>query len=197
MSQDNPFYDPEELDPDDVAAEVDNSMEGLSGDRTLTRMMALFRQEVPDRLISLKEVSGTHLPYLTWYVVTAILDHMAPGWEWTLEEPTLHLTGLPSVGIVVVRGTLTLTHSQGKTPRDGMGNEPLVTKEELKGLRRYGDPYSNGESMAIRRAAVKFGLGRKLYDKEYAKTLVARLLRERGLTAGGTSGGGRTTRQYR
>lgn len=190
MTGDNTYVDPDELDPAEVVADVEGSLEGHSGARTLASMTRLLTQEVPERLISLKEErEGEWLPYLSWYVVTAILDHMAPGWEWRLEEPTLHLTGLDTVGIVVVRGTLTLVHTQGRTARDGIGNETLVTRGELGGKRRYGDPYSNAESMALRRAAVKFGLGRRLYDKDYARALVARLLPLRGLTRTNTRAG--------
>jgi hypothetical protein len=39
----------------------------------------------------------------------------------------------------------------------------LILREELKG---YGDPSSNAEGMALKRAAAKFGLGLYLYHKE-------------------------------
>jgi hypothetical protein len=47
---------------------------------------------------------------------------------------------------------------EGIISREATGTED----EELKG---YGDPSSNAEAMALKRAAAKFGLGLYLYQK--------------------------------
>ena len=49
----------------------------------------------------------------------------------------------------------------GRVLRDEYGNA-VTRRVELA----YGDPSSNAESMAFRRAAAKFGLGLHLYEKD-------------------------------
>lgn len=60
-------------------------------------------------------------------------------------------------------------HSQ----REATGTEELkelttdkTTGETITRELAYGDPSSNAESMAFRRAAARFGLGLYLYDKD-------------------------------
>lgn len=76
----------------------------------------------------------------------------APGWNSEVRIVT-------SVGdrcVVTVR--ITIPASDGNVWREATGQED----EELKG---YGDPSSNAEAMALKRAAAKFGLGLYLYEK--------------------------------
>ena len=58
--------------------------------------------------------------------------------------------------MVVVR--ITVPCLEGSIFREATGTED----EELKG---YGDPSSNAEAMALKRAAAKFGLGLYLYSR--------------------------------
>ena len=58
--------------------------------------------------------------------------------------------------VVTVR--ISIPCLEGTVMREATGIEPL----DVKG---YGDPSSNAESMALRRAAAKFGLGLYLYEK--------------------------------
>lgn len=55
-------------------------------------------------------------------------------------------------------GRLTIPTSEGKISREASGTELLNCSS-------YGDPSSNAESMAFRRACAKFGLGLYLYNK--------------------------------
>jgi hypothetical protein len=52
---------------------------------------------------------------------------------------------------------ITIHAAEGDFKRDGTGLERLDVGS-------YGDPQSNAESMAFRRAAARFGLGLHLYD---------------------------------
>jgi hypothetical protein len=53
---------------------------------------------------------------------------------------------------------ITIPCLEGAVWREATGTED----EELRG---YGDPSSNAEAMALKRAAAKFGLGLYLYQK--------------------------------
>lgn len=65
-------------------------------------------------------------------------------------------------------GRLTIPTAEGNIYREATGTEELkrTDKETGDSLElAYSDPSSNAESMALRRAAAKFGLGLYLYDK--------------------------------
>ena len=55
-------------------------------------------------------------------------------------------------------GRLTIPTCKGNIYREATGTEELACSS-------YGDPSSNAESMAFRRAAARFGLGLYLYKK--------------------------------
>jgi hypothetical protein len=57
-----------------------------------------------------------------------------------------------------VTARITIPYLEGAVFREATGTED----EELRG---YGDPSSNAEAMALKRAAAKFGLGLYLYQK--------------------------------
>jgi len=79
------------------------------------------------------------------------LDHFAPGWSCTVTN--VGLSGSPCV--VTVR--ISVQCLEGIISREATGTEA----EELRG---FGDPSSNAEAMALKRAAAKFGVG--LYQPE-------------------------------
>lgn len=87
---------------------------------------------------------------------------------------------------IFIVGRLSITCAEGLVYREATGTERLKDEKEIwigeKPNRRplrdehdrpvtelkelaYGDPSSNAESMAFRRAAAKFGLGLYLYDR--------------------------------
>lgn len=117
--------------------------------RTLADILADFRKPIPPRFISQKSTGKYKADYVHHAIIRDLLDFMAPGWEWS--------TKLFSVdGKVYVTGTLTIHGSDGSQTRDGIGNED-------SGLDGYGDPSSNSEAQALRRAAMAHGLGRHLW----------------------------------
>ena len=101
------------------------------------------------------------LAYIPWYTASRALDKYAPGWTWQITKMEHTCDRLFLVGC------LSIPTADGIISRETTGTEELkqLGKDgEVKEL-AYGDPSSNAESMAFRRAAAKFGLGLYLYDK--------------------------------
>lgn len=110
----------------------------------------------------------THIPYVPWRNIPRILDKYAPGWSWEIRSVTCTHDRVILVGRLSV-----ITSDCGLVHREGTGTENL--KESITDKRTgevverdiaYGDPSSNAEAQAFRRAAAKFGLGLYLYDKD-------------------------------
>ncbi len=92
------------------------------------------------------------MTYISWYDAVKYLDHYAPGWCYEVRR-------MDSVGgklILTIR--LSVPCLEGLVYREATGQEEEETNS-------YGDSSSNAESMALRRAAAKFGLGLSLYDQ--------------------------------
>lgn len=98
--------------------------------------------------------AGQDLTYIPWHEAVRILDK-ATGGFWTYKIDRMDTTEK----YAVVAVTLTLHASDGDFSYDGQGLEPWSTTG-------YGDPLSNAESMAFRRACAKAGLGLYLYKKD-------------------------------
>jgi hypothetical protein len=121
------------------------------GELTLAEILESLRRPVPPKYLSEKSTGKFKATYMHHAVVRDFLDARAPGWEWTVR-----LEGI--AGKVYVIGTLTVVGSDGRVSRDGLGNED----DDLDG---YGDPSSNAEAQALRRAAMAFGFCRNLWRK--------------------------------
>jgi len=93
--------------------------------------------------------------YIPWFSLCDILDTHAPGWEWDI---TCDYHG----DRTVVVGRLTIHGTDGSLTRSATGNE-------TNDCGNYGDPVSNAEAMALRRAAAKFGIARYLWAKDSKK----------------------------
>lgn len=110
------------------------------------------REHLATKKVPTKKGSSYEATYVNHATLRDLLDAMAPGWEWS--------TSLwYADGNVYVIGTLTIVGNDGRVSRDGIGNADA----ELDG---YGDPSSNADAMAMRRAAMAHGLGRELWRKE-------------------------------
>ncbi len=112
-----------------------------------------LRKPVPQRFLAQRKQGGTLLTYIPWFNVVKLLDHFACGWEGTVASITT------TSDRIFLTYRLTLHAAEGSFTREATGTEALNCGS-------YGDPSSNAESMAFRRAAVKFGLGLHLYEKE-------------------------------
>lgn len=119
-------------------------------------ILADLQKPIPKRLLEEKPATGARnapmLAYCPWYRVQRILNHYTGGFcSYEVRERTITDTHV----FMTVR--ITIHAQEGDFVRDGTGLERL----DVSG---YGDPQSNAESMAFRRAAARFGLGLHLYE---------------------------------
>lgn len=127
--------------------------------RPIAAILSDLTKPIPQRFIEQLEKkdrrSGkvNHIPYIPWYSVAKLLDFYAPGWEGKINHITI--TG----DRLILTYSITIHAEEGDFTRTATG-------QELLDCGTYGDPSSNAESMAFRRAAAKFGLGLDLYDKD-------------------------------
>lgn len=118
----------------------------------LNKIETVLSRPLPENLLKAKNIEGKEIVYIPWYSANRILSKYCPGWTW--EIITIQHT---SKRIFLV-GRLTIPTSEGNVYREATGTEQLSHSN-------YGDPSSNAESMAFRRACAKFGLGLYLYEK--------------------------------
>lgn len=132
--------------------ETSNFAEGKYELRSIREITADLSKPVAKRHLRLRKQGGKEIKYLAWHDAIKYLDHYASGWNYEIRS-------IDSVGgklILTVR--LSVPCAEGIVYREATGQE-----DEDK--ETYGDSSSNAESMALRRAASKFGLGLYLYDQ--------------------------------
>lgn len=120
--------------------------------RSIREIVKDLSKPVASRHLRTRKQGGKELTYISWYDAVKYLDHYAPGWCYEVRS-------MSSVGgklIMTIR--LSVPCLEGIVFREATGQEEEETNS-------YGDSSSNAESMALRRAAAKFGLGLYLYDK--------------------------------
>ncbi|WNZ22723.1 DUF1071 domain-containing protein [Leptolyngbya sp. NK1-12] len=123
------------------------------GQWTITQIEYALSRPLPKELLSTRKQGNKEIIYIPWYEANRILSKYAPGWHWSIDS--IHSTDSK----LFLHGTLTIPTSEGIVARSATGTEDLNCGS-------YGDPSSNAESMAFRRAAARFGLGSYLYDKD-------------------------------
>ena len=112
-----------------------------------------LKAPIPAEFLSTRNQGGQTLSYVTWYHATKLADERAPGWSG-------RVTSITTVGnAVAVVYAVTVPCDEGVVTREATGYEPLDGKG-------YGDPLSNAESMAFRRALAKHGLALDLYERD-------------------------------
>jgi hypothetical protein len=150
------------------------------GEWSIDQIITALSRPLPKSVLNGKKLGGNSIPYLPWYEASRILDKYAPGWTWEIRSITTTSDRLFLIG------RLTIPTSNGTVYREATGTELLKEDKEIwigeKPNRQqlkdefdrpiteprelaYGDPSSNAESMAFRRAAARFGLGLYLYGK--------------------------------
>jgi hypothetical protein len=132
----------------------------------LRDILQALSRPLPAKMLETKSLKGQKIIFLSWKFIPPILDKYCRGWCWEIR--TVQTT---SDRIFLV-GRLTIPTSDGMVWREATGTEMLkeekvdkVTGEVIEREIAYGDPSSNAESMAFRRACAKFGLGLYLYSK--------------------------------
>lgn len=151
------------------------------GEWTIDQITDKLKRELPDSITETRKQGKSKLTYVPWYRVVVILDKYCPGWQW--EVKSVQTSG----NYLFLIGRLTIPTANGPITREATGYEKLEEERPIKitdaegnestlknewGMPvtqleplAYGDPSSNAESMALRRAASKFRLGLYLYDK--------------------------------
>ncbi len=132
---------------------VVNKPQRLPYARPLHEILNDLAKPVPQRFLATRKQGKTELTYIPWHDVNRLLDYFAPGWS---GEVTKIITTNERVFVVY---RLTIHAEEGQFSREATGTE-------LMNCSSYGDPTSNAESMAFRRAAARFGLGLGLYQKD-------------------------------
>lgn len=151
------------------------------GEWTLAQIQQAISRELPESMLSSRRQGGQNLKFMPWYVANKILDKYAPGWSWEIRQL------LTTPDRLFLTGRLTVPTVEGNLYREATGTELLKEDKEIwlgekpnRQLLRdeygrpvtepkelaYGDPSSNSESMAFRRAAARFGLGLYLYERD-------------------------------
>ena len=121
--------------------------------RPITEILADLAKPIPAKYLASRKQGGVQLTYLPWHICCKLLDRCAPGWDYSITQ--IHTTS----DRIFVTVKLTIRAEEGDISRDATGTEMLNCGS-------YGDPSSNAEGMATRRAAAKFGLARYLYEKD-------------------------------
>lgn len=139
------------------------------GEMTIQQIIAKLSMKIKPEHLKQKKAGNSQITFLPWYNAIKYLDYFAPGWSYEVRavhhiplaqpetpagEKVKHVSG--SVAVVV---RLTIPTADGPVFREATG----IEDDDKDG---YGDPTSNAESMALRRAAAKFGLGLYLYEKK-------------------------------
>ena len=122
------------------------------GARSIKDIITDLSKPLASRHLKTRRQGGSELTYIEWHTAVKYLDLFAPGWSY-------HVKSVQLVGsLVTVVASISIPCSEGLVTREATGCEDA----DAKG---YGDPCSNAEAMALKRAASRFGLGLYLYSK--------------------------------
>ena len=120
--------------------------------RSIRDIVSDLSKPVAKRHLRSRKQGGKEIQYISWHDAVKYLDHYAPGWNYEIRN----IQNIAGKLILTVR--LSVPCAEGIVFREATGQE-----DEDKD--NYGDSSSNAESMALRRASAKFGLGLYLYDQ--------------------------------
>lgn len=122
------------------------------GERSLADIITDLSKPIAARHLKQKKKGGQTMDFIPWYHAVKYLDLFAPGWSYEIRQI------VPLGNQVALVARITIPTADGLVYREATG----IEDEEVSG---WGDCTSNSESMALRRAASKFGLGLYLYHK--------------------------------
>ncbi len=125
---------------------------GANGLRSIREIVKDLSKPIAQKHLRKRRQGGKEITYLSWHDAVKYLDHFAPGWCYEIRS----IESVSGKLIMIVR--LSILCAEGIVYREATGQE-----DEDKDT--FGDSSSNAESMALRRAAAKFGLGLSLYDQ--------------------------------
>ena len=120
--------------------------------RSVREIVKDLSKPIAQKHLRKRRQGGKEITYLAWHDAVKYLDHYAPGWCYEIRS-------IDSVaGKLILTVRLSILCAEGVVYREATGQEDET-------LDSYGDSSSNAESMALRRACAKFGLGLALYDQ--------------------------------
>ncbi len=120
--------------------------------RSIREIVKDLSKPIAQKHLRKRRQGGKEITYLSWHDAIKYLDHYAPGWCYEIRS----IDSVAGKLILIVR--LSILCVEGVVYREATGQEDET-------LDSYGDSSSNSESMALRRACAKFGLGLALYDQ--------------------------------
>jgi len=120
--------------------------------RSIRDIVKDLSKPIAQKHLRKRRQGGKEIIHLAWHDAVKYLDHFAPGWCYEIRS----IESVAGKLILIVR--LSVQCSEGIVYREATGQED-------EDLESYGNSSSNSESMALRRAASKFGLGLYLYDQ--------------------------------
>jgi len=119
----------------------------------IAEILADLSKPIPKKYLDTRKQGSANLTYLPWYNAVKLLDRCTGGhWDYSISQ--MHTTDR-----IFLTARITIHAAEGTFSREATGTE-------LLNCGSYGDPSSNAESMALRRAAAKLGLGLYLYEKD-------------------------------
>lgn len=121
--------------------------------RSINEIVSDLHKNIHPRHLKTRRQGGKELVYIAWYDAAKYLDLYAPGWTYEIRN----IQQVAAKVVLTVR--LSIPTAEGIVFREATGHEDEAHES-------YGDPFSNSESQALRRAAAKFGLGQHLYHKQ-------------------------------
>jgi len=120
--------------------------------RSIREIVKDLSKPIAQKHLRKRRQGGKEISYLAWHDAVKYLDHFAPGWCYEIRS-------IDSVaGKLILTVRISVLSLEGIIYREATGQED-------EDLESYGNSSSNAESMALRRAAAKFGLGLSLYDQ--------------------------------
>ena len=120
--------------------------------RSIRDIVSDLSKPVAKRHLRVRKQGGKEIQYISWHDAVKYLDHYAPGWNYEIRN----IQNIAGKLILTVR--LSVPCIEGIVFREATGQED-------DDLESYGNASSNAESMALRRACAKFGLGLELYNQ--------------------------------
>ncbi len=133
-------------------ASIDAEAVPEKGLRSIRDIVRDLSKPVAKRHLRVRKQGGKEITYIAWHDAVKYLDHYAPGWCYEVRRID------PVAGKLILTIRISIPCLEGIVYREATGQED-------ESLDTYGDSSSNAESMALRRACAKFGLGLSLYDQ--------------------------------
>lgn len=132
--------------------DLETKPDAENGLRSIREIVKDLSKPVAKRHLRTRKQGGKEIQYIAWHDAVKYLDHYAPGWCYEVRS----IDSIAGKLILTIR--LSIPCLEGLVYREATGQEDET-------LETYGDSSSNAESMALRRACAKFGLGLSLYNQ--------------------------------